>query len=44
MPKRRANTEEEHREALAGDDPTQVPADQLEGLAREAVKKFKSQG
>ena len=36
------NSEEEYNEALASEDPTQVSTEDLENLAKEAVKKFKS--
>ena len=36
------NTEEEYKEALASEDPTQISQDDLENLAKEAMKKFKS--
>ena len=36
------NSEDEYKEALATDDPTQVSQDDLEKLAKEAMKKFKS--
>lgn len=38
-----SNSAEEHDAAVAGKDPTQARED-LEDLAREAVKKFKSMG
>jgi hypothetical protein len=41
-PKKIQNSEEEYNDALASDDPTQVSTDELENLAKEAVKKFKS--
>ena len=40
--KKLKNTKEEYDEALASDDPTQVSKQDLEDLAKEAVKKFKS--
>ena len=36
------NTKKDHDDAVAGDDPTQIPAP--EDLAKEAIKKFKSLG
>jgi len=41
---RLTNTEEEHEEAVAGEDPTRVSREDLQDFAREAVKKFKSMG
>ncbi len=38
----RSNTEGEYNKALALDDPTKIPNDVQETLAREAIKKFKS--
>ena len=40
--KKISNTEEEHKKALASDDPTQVSQEDLENFAKEAMKKFKS--
>ena len=40
--KKLKNTEEEYDKALASDDPTKVSAQDLQNLAKEAVKKFKS--
>jgi len=40
--KKLSNTEDEYNEALASEDPTKVGTDDLEKLAKEAVKKFKS--
>ena len=40
--KKMKNTKEEYDEALASDDPTKVSTDDLEDMAKEAVKKFKS--
>ena len=40
--KKMENTKEEYDEALASDDPTKVSTDDLEDMAKEAVKKFKS--
>ena len=36
------NTEEEYNKALASADPTKVTKEELEKLAKEAMKKFKS--
>ena len=36
------NTEKEYDQALASDDPTKVSSEDLQNLAKEAVKKFKS--
>ena len=36
------NTKDQHDEAVADEDPTQVSADDLQKMAKEAVKKFKS--
>jgi len=41
---RLTNTEEEYKEAVAGEDPTQVSPEDLQDFAKEAVKKFKSMG
>ena len=38
----KSNSEEEYNEALASEDPTQISNDDLEDLAKEAMKKFKS--
>ena len=35
-------TEDDYNKALASDDPTKITTDDLERLAKEAVKKFKS--
>lgn len=40
--KKLSNTEDDYNEALANDDPTQVGPEELEKLAKEAMKKFKS--
>jgi len=40
--KKLSNTEEEYNDALASDDPTKVGPEDLEKLAKEAMKKFKS--
>ena len=42
--KKLSNTKKEYEEALASDDPTKISDDDLEKLAKEAVKKFKSLG
>lgn len=42
--KKKQNTDEEYNEALASDDPTTVTSEDLENLAKEAMKKFKSLG
>ena len=42
--KKLQNTKEEYNEALANDDPTQVSTKDLENMAKEAMKKFKSLG
>ena len=36
------NTKKEYEEALASDDPTNISNENLQNLAKEAVKKFKS--
>ena len=38
------STKKEYDDALASDDPTDVSSQDLENLAKEAVKKFKSLG
>ena len=38
------NTEEEYNEAITSEDPTDISKEQLENLATEAIKKFKSLG
>ena len=40
--KKMKNTKEEYNEALASDDPTNVSNQDLEDLAKKAIKKFKS--
>jgi hypothetical protein len=40
--KQRQNSKEEYDKALVGDDPTQISNEDLQRLAKEAVKKFKS--
>ncbi len=36
------NTKKEYEKALASEDPTKVSSQDLQNLAKEAVKKFKS--
>ena len=38
----KSNTEEDYNKALASDDPTKISTEDLEKLAKDAVKKFKS--
>ena len=40
--KKLKNTKKDYDEALASDDPTKVSSEDLQDLAKEAVKKFKS--
>ena len=40
--KKLRTTEEDYNKALASDDPTKITTDDLEKLAKEAMKKFKS--
>ena len=40
--KKLSNTEDEYNDALASDDPTKITNEDLENLAKEAMKKFKS--
>ena len=40
--KKMSNTEDEYNDALASDDPTKITNEDLENLAKEAMKKFKS--
>ncbi len=40
--KKLKNTEKEYEDALATSDPTKITDKDLEGLAKEAIKKFKS--
>ena len=40
--KKQKNTEEEYQDALATSDPTKISEKDLQDLAKEAVKKFKS--
>ena len=42
--KKSQNSEDEYNEALASEDPTEMSNDDLEDLAKEAIKKFKSLG
>ena len=38
----KSNTEDEYNKALASDDPTKISTEDLEKLAKDAMKKFKS--
>jgi hypothetical protein len=40
--KKASTTKDDYNNALASDDPTKISASDLEKLAKEAVKKFKS--
>ena len=40
--KKLSNTKKEYDDALAADDPTKISEKELQDLAKEAVKKFKS--
>lgn len=40
--KKMKTTEDDYNKALASDDPTKITTDDLEKLAKEAMKKFKS--
>jgi len=40
--KKLSNTDKEYNDALASDDPTKIDSQDLERLAKEAMKKFKS--
>lgn len=40
--KKLKTTEDDYNKALASDDPTKITTDDLEKLAKEAMKKFKS--
>ena len=40
--KKLKTTEDEYNKALVSDDPTKITTDDLEKLAKEAMKKFKS--
>ena len=42
--KKSQNSEDEYNEVLASEDPTEMSNDDLEDLAKEAIKKFKSLG
>lgn len=42
MTKKIKTSQKDYQEAVAGDDPTQVSKIDLQDLAKEAVKKFKS--
>ena len=42
--KKLSNTNEEYEDALATSDPTKISENDLEKLAKEAIKKFKSLG
>ena len=42
--KKMKNTKEEYDNVLASDDPTKVSNQDLQNMAKEAVKKFKSLG
>ena len=42
--KMKKTTENEYNDALASDDPTKASNEDLENLAKEAIKKFKSLG
>lgn len=47
MPKEKAgkiksNTEDDYNDALASDDPTKITNKEIEDLAKEAIKKFRS--
>ncbi len=42
--KKMKNTKEEYDNVLASDDPTKVSHQDLQNMAKEAVKKFKSLG
>ncbi len=40
----KSNTEDEYNKALASDDPTKITKEDLEKLAKDAMRKFKSLG
>ncbi len=40
--KKMSNTQDEYDDALASDNPTKITNEDLENLAKEAMKKFKS--
>ena len=42
--KKMKNSKEEYDEALASEDPTQVSNQDLQDMAKESIKKFKSLG
>ena len=46
MPKKpkksKSNTEDDYNKALASDDPTKITNKEIEDLAKEAIKRFKS--
>jgi len=46
MPKKpekiKSNTKDDYNKALASDDPTKITNKEIEDLAKEAIKKFKS--
>lgn len=42
--KKMKNTKEEYDKVLASDDPTKISNQDLQNMAKEAVKKFKSLG
>jgi len=48
MPKKpkksKSNTEDDYNKALASDDPTKITNKEIEDLAKEAIRKFKSLG
>ena len=43
-PAKKKTTQDEYDDALASEDPTKVSNEDLENLAKEAIKKFKSLG
>lgn len=40
----KSNTEDDYNKALASEDPTKITNKEIEDLAKEAIKKFKSLG
>ena len=46
MPKKpkksKSNTEDDYNKALASNDPTKITSKEIEDLAKEAIRKFKS--
>ena len=40
----KSSTEDDYNKALASDDPTKITSKEIENLAKEAIKKFKSLG